>query len=108
MAQCRYCRKFAHIAKACIKRKKSTGRGTVHIVDPERMNVSLDQHSSRLSSLHDLIALSSLRRTSETLILKLEVEGVPLWFEVNPVAVFSLTSEETFCTVWPRQSLRAT
>lgn len=41
--QCMYCRKFGHIAKACIERKKPTARGINHAMDPERTNDSIDQ-----------------------------------------------------------------
>ncbi|CAN8019271.1 unnamed protein product, partial [Ixodes persulcatus] len=100
-AQCRYCKKVGHIAKACMKKKKASDKSAVHLVDPQIISGSAAQGSNQLSSLHDINSLRSGPMATEKLVVSLHVEDSCVY---NITALHGQISSPNYPNTYPNSA----
>ena len=91
------------IFSACFKKKNnsslSKGPRRLHVYDSsEELR---DATTTEGSTLHDLNAMTGVKRAPQKHMVSLDVQGVPLLFEVDSGAAYFIIIEDTYRESWP-------
>lgn len=103
-AVCRFCGKKGHVEKACFTKKNKSRKSKQKSSSTHYTSLPVD--ASQRDSSSDLFTVNSLNKTAigAKYTVRLFLNNRPLIMEVDSGASCSIVSEQTFKSLWPRNS----